>query len=50
MTEEKIHDVVSRMGTAAMLYYPEIHIDDEQYRLMEQAEWCLEPLGVTLSL
>lgn len=44
MTEDEIHEVVSRMGTAAMLYYPEIHIDDEEYKLLEQADWCLEPI------
>lgn len=49
MTEDQVQEVVGRMGMSAMLYYPEIHIDDEQYKLMEQAEWCVEPLEAEVS-
>lgn len=47
--EDDVQDVVERVGVAVMLYYPEIHVDDADYDLMAQAQWCLEPIDEDLS-
>lgn len=49
IVEDDVQAVVERVGVAVMLYYPEIHVDDAEYDLMAQAQWCLEPISEALS-
>ncbi len=49
IAKDDVQAVVERVGVAVMLYYPEIHVDDADYDLMEQAGWCLEPISDELS-
>lgn len=44
-TKEELQGVIERVGLAAVMYYPEIHVDDAAYNLIEQAAWCLEPVA-----
>lgn len=49
MTADDVREVIERFGLSAVLYYPEIHVDDEDYELLGQADWCLEPIADELS-
>ncbi|WP_096359800.1 hypothetical protein [Microbacterium sp. TPU 3598] len=44
VTQDELQGVIERVGLAAVMYYPEIHVDDDTYDLMGQAVWCLEPV------
>lgn len=45
ITRENANDVLQRVGLVAMMYYPEVQVDDPDYRLSDDVTWCLEPLG-----
>lgn len=49
VTQDELQGVIERVGLASVMYYPEIHVDDDTYNLMEQAVWCLEPVDGGLS-
>ena len=49
ITDDSAHLAAERVGLVALMYYPEIHIDDETYNIREQAAWCLEPIAQELS-
>lgn len=43
-SREEVDDVLQRVGLAAISYYPEIHIDEPDYTVDGDVDWCLEPL------
>jgi hypothetical protein len=46
--QEQFDDLLSRTALAAMFYYPEIAVDDEDYRIQNDVEYCMEPIfGLT---
>lgn len=40
-----VDDVLQRVGLAAMMYYPEIPVEEPSYSLEQDVAWCLEPLA-----
>ena len=45
ITQEQFDDLLSRAALAALFYYPEIVIDDEDYRIQNDIDFCMEPVG-----
>ncbi|PVW03026.1 hypothetical protein DEA06_14815 [Microbacterium sp. Gd 4-13] len=45
ITREDANDALQRVGMVAMMYYPEVQVDDPEYRLSDDVTWCMEPLG-----
>lgn len=43
-SREAVDDVLQRVGLAAISYYPEIHVDDPDYTVDVDVDWCVEPL------
>lgn len=43
-SREEVDDVLQRVGLAAISYYPEIHIDEPDYTVDTDVDWCLEPV------
>lgn len=43
-SREDVDDVLQRVGLVAISYYPEIHVDEPDYSVGNDADWCLEPL------
>lgn len=43
-TTDDVNDVLQRVGMIALFYYPEVHLDDPDYNLRGDIEWCTEPL------
>jgi len=41
---EQFDDLLSRTALAALFYYPEIAVDDADYDLQRDVEYCLEPI------
>ncbi|TYL50431.1 hypothetical protein [Agromyces mariniharenae] len=44
-TQDQIDVALQRTAIAAFIYYPQIHVDQPDYRLDEDVAWCVEPLG-----
>ena len=44
-TKDQIQSTTSRVGMLAMLYYPEITIDDPEFDLKREVSWCLVELN-----
>jgi hypothetical protein len=42
--QEQFDDLLSRTALAALFYYPEIAVDDEDYRIQNDVEYCMEPI------
>jgi len=42
--QEQFDDLLSRAALAALFYYPEIVVDDEDYRIQNDVAYCLEPV------
>lgn len=42
MTRDQADAIIQRAGMLAMLYYPQIHNDDEHFNLDDDVRWCLE--------
>ncbi|WP_411700472.1 hypothetical protein [Conyzicola sp.] len=42
--QEQFDDLLSRTALAAMFYYPEIAVDDEDYRIQNDVDYCMEPI------
>jgi hypothetical protein len=40
-----VDDVLQRTGLAALMYYPELQVDEPAYVVGDDVEWCLEPLN-----
>lgn len=43
--QDRVDDTLQRVGLAALIYYPELHVDEPEYAVADDAEWCLEPLN-----
>ncbi len=43
-SREEVDDVLQRVGLAAISYYPEIHIDEPDYTVDTDVDWCLDPV------
>ena len=42
--QEQFDDLLSRTALAALFYYPEIAVDDEDYRIQNDVDYCMEPI------
>lgn len=42
--QEQFDDLLSRTALAALFYYPEIAVDDDEYDLQRDIAYCLEPI------
>jgi hypothetical protein len=42
--QDRIDDTLQRVGLASLMYYPEIVVDEPEYAVIDDADWCLEPL------
>ncbi|WP_194396234.1 hypothetical protein [Microbacterium atlanticum] len=45
MNRDAADEIVQKAGILAVLYYPEIHADDPDYRLANDVSWVLEEAG-----
>ncbi|TFD46898.1 hypothetical protein E3T55_16110 [Cryobacterium frigoriphilum] len=43
--QEQFDDLLSRTALAALFYYPEIAVDDNNYNLQNDITYCLEPVA-----
>jgi hypothetical protein len=43
--QDRVDDVLQRIGLASLTYYPEIHSEEPEYAVSDDVEWCLEPLS-----
>ena len=43
--QEQFDDLLSRTALAALLYYPEIAIDDDDYSIQKDIAYCLVPVA-----
>ena len=43
--QERFDDLLSRTALAALFYYPEIAVDDDDYNLQNDITYCLEPVA-----
>jgi hypothetical protein len=43
--QEQFDDLLSRAALAALFYYPEIALDDDDYNLQNDIAYCLEPVA-----
>jgi len=42
--QEQFDDLLSRAALAALFYYPEIAVDDDEYSIQNDIAYCLEPV------
>lgn len=42
--QDQLDDLLSRTALAALFYYPEIAVDDDDYNLQNDITYCLEPV------
>lgn len=40
-TEDDVREVLQKVATAALFYYPEVHVDDPEYTLAKDLDWAL---------
>lgn len=43
-TTDDVNGVLQRVGMIALFYYPEVHLDDPEYNLRGDIDWCIETL------
>lgn len=43
--QEQFDDLLSRAALAALFYYPEIAVDDDEYSIRNDIAYCLEPVS-----
>ncbi|TFD49383.1 hypothetical protein E3T55_11465 [Cryobacterium frigoriphilum] len=43
--QERFDDLLSRTALAALFYYPEIAVEDDDYNLQNDITYCLEPVA-----
>ncbi|TFC34896.1 hypothetical protein [Cryobacterium sp. TMT2-14] len=43
--QEQFDDLLSRTALAALFYYPEIAIDDDDYSIQKDIAYCLVPVA-----
>jgi hypothetical protein len=44
ISQEQFDDLLSRAALAALFYYPEIVVDDDDYRIQNDVDYCMEPI------
>ena len=44
ISQEQFDDLLARAALAALFYYPEIVVDDDDYRIQNDVEYCMEPI------
>ena len=42
--QDQIDVALQRTAIASFIYYPQIHVDQPDYRLDEDLAWCVDPL------
>ncbi|MCY7413132.1 MAG: hypothetical protein LH471_08900 [Salinibacterium sp.] len=42
--QEQFDDLLSRTAHAALFYYPEVAVDDDEYSIRNDIAYCLEPV------
>ena len=43
--QEQFDELLSRAALAALFYYPEIVVDDDDYNLQNDIAYCVEPVS-----
>lgn len=43
--QEQFDDLLSRTALAALFYYPEIAVDDDDYSIQKDIAYCLAPVA-----
>lgn len=43
--QEQFDDLLSRTALAALFYYPELAVDDDDYRIHTDIAYCMEPVA-----
>ena len=44
LSQDQFDDLVQRTALASLFYYPEIAVDDSDYDLQNDIDYCLEPV------
>ena len=44
LPQERFDELLQRTALASLFYYPEIAVDDSNYNLQKDIEYCLEPI------
>lgn len=44
--QDLVDDALQRTGLAALMYYPELQVDEPEYQVGDDVDWCLEPLNL----
>jgi hypothetical protein len=44
IAQQSLDELLSRAALAAIFYYPEIAVDDEDYRVQKDVAYCMEPV------
>jgi hypothetical protein len=44
LPQERFDELLQRTALAALFYYPEIGVDDTDYNLENDIEYCIEPV------
>ncbi|MGN6760325.1 MAG: hypothetical protein ACTHJI_03225 [Leifsonia sp.] len=42
---DRVDDALQRTGLAALMFYPELQVDEPEYTVADDVEWCLGPLN-----
>lgn len=42
--QDKVDDALQRVALAAFIYYPEVHLENPDYRVDHDVDWCMRPL------
>jgi hypothetical protein len=42
MNRSQADSIVHKTGALALLYYPEVQVDDPEFKLSADVDWCLE--------
>ncbi|SDG84094.1 hypothetical protein [Microbacterium pygmaeum] len=45
LPQERFDELLHRTALAALFYYPEIAVDDADYNLQSDIDYCLEPVA-----
>jgi hypothetical protein len=43
--QEQFDDLLQRTALASLFYYPEVAVDDTDYSLEKDVDYCLEPMS-----
>jgi len=44
ISQEQFDDLLNRAALASLFYYPEIVVDDDDYRIQNDVDYCMEPV------